>query len=136
LTYTPGNTDVSLTSFTIKGNNTNSVTAQIGIYVATLTSGTTDGGTASIVLVGAGLNAIWDGTVPITFNSHPGQTSCSSETIYVETTNINLAYGPAGQTNTGWAPNNEASAVIYYSTCLKLCTNFARTSCTNGILIN
>ena len=64
LTYTPGNTDVTLTSFTIKGDNTNSVTAQIGIYVARLISGTTDGGTASIVVIGAGLDAIWNGGTP------------------------------------------------------------------------
>jgi hypothetical protein len=136
LTYTPGNTDVSLTSFTIKGDNTNSVTAQIGIYVATLTSGTTDGGTSSIVLIGAGLDSIWVGGSPYTYISHSGQTSCTSATTYSQLSNINLVYGTAGQTNTGWAPDNVVTAMIYYSTCLKLCTNFARTSCTNSILIN
>jgi hypothetical protein len=135
LTYTPGGTVVSLTSFTIKGDNTNSATGQIAIYVAVLDSGTTNGGTTSVTLVGSGLNAIWSGSLPAVSYSSTGQSSCTSGTVYTVFANINLDYGTTGQTNTGWAPNNSATD-IFYTRCLRLCTNFSSTNCTNGILVS
>lgn len=69
LTYTPGNTAVPETNFTIQGTNTNALTAAITIQSGSTltainpTSGTTSGGTG-FILTGTGLM----GTTGITFD--------------------------------------------------------------------
>ena len=140
LTYTPGTNLVSQTAFTIQGDNANAVTAAIGIYIATLTSGTTNAGTASIVLVGTGLDAIWSALVPIFSVTVDNQTSCDEEATYLLSQfNINTIWTQTGQTNTGWAPTGNEPTTFSYQKCVRLCTNFdymPPVFCTNLVLVS
>lgn len=71
LTYTPGNTPVPQTNFTIQGTNTNALTAALAIQAVTLTAINTNSGTTAgevgVTLTGSGLT----GATGVTFDGIP-----------------------------------------------------------------